>query len=84
MNPTLNAFRGRASEMLRSEAGSALRKRRSVDVETVFGDIKRNLGFTRFSLRGLEKVTSGWRPVATGHNIRKLFLAESRRAGASA
>ena len=43
MNPTLNAFRIRASEMLRTETGSALRKRRSVDVETVFGDIKRNL-----------------------------------------
>ncbi|MBM6776404.1 transposase [Collinsella tanakaei] len=52
VNPTLNAFRGRASEMLRSEAGSALRKRCSVDVETAFGNIKRNLGFTRFTLGG--------------------------------
>lgn len=88
VNPTLNAFRRRASEMLRTEAGSALRKRRSVDVETVFGDIKRNLGFTRFTLRGLEKVTLEWRLVATGHNIRKLFLAESKKgkpiAGATA
>ena len=49
-------------------------------METVFGDIKRNLGFTRFTLRGLEKVTLEWRLVATGHNIRKLFLAESRKA----
>lgn len=68
--------------MLRSEAGSALRKRRSVDVETAFGNIKRNLGFTRFTLRGLEKVELEWRLVAMGHNIRKLFLAESRKAGA--
>ena len=85
VNPTLNEYRRRASEMLRTEAGSALRKRRSVDVETVFGDIKRNLGFRRFTLRGLEKVTLEWRLVATGHNIRKLFLAESRKApGATA
>lgn len=84
MNPTLNAFRSRASEMLHTETGSALRKRRSVDVETVFGDIKRNLGFTRFTLRGLEKVTLEWRLVATGHNIRKLFLAESRKRKAEA
>ncbi|WP_343217560.1 transposase [Collinsella sp. An271] len=84
VNPTLNAFRGRASEMLRSEAGSALRKRCSVDVETAFGNIKRNLGFTRFTLRGLEKVELEWRLVATGHNIRKPFLAESRKAGAGA
>ena len=79
VNPTLNAFRSRASKMLRTETGSALRKRRSIDVETVFGDIKRNLGFTRFTLRGLEKVTLEWRLVATGHNIRKLFLAGCRK-----
>ncbi len=52
-----------------------------MDVETVFGDIKRNLGFTRFTLRGLEKVELEWRLVATGHNIRKMFLA---RTGAEA
>lgn len=84
VNPTLNAFRSRASEMLHTEVGSVLRKRRSVDVETVFGNIKRNLGFTRFTLRGLEKVTLEWRLVATGHNIRKLFLAESRKRKAEA
>ena len=84
----MNAFKSRASEMLHTEIGSALRKKRSVDVETVFGDIKRNLGFTRFTLRGLEKVTLEWRLVAAGHNIRKLFLAEcekgKRAAGAMA
>ena len=84
VNPALSAFKRRASEMLHTEIGSALRKRRSVDVETVFGDIKRNLGFTRFTLRGLEKVALEWRLVATGHNIRKLFLAESRRRKAEA
>ena len=36
-NPALNAFRRRASEMLHTEIGSALRKKRSVDVETAFG-----------------------------------------------
>lgn len=84
VNPALSAFRRRASEMLHTEIGSALRKKRSVDVETVFGDIKRNLGFTRFTLRGLEKVTLEWRLVATGHNIRKLFLAESKKRKAMA
>ena len=87
-NPALNAFKSRAGEMLRTEAGSALRKRRSVDVETVFGGVERNLGFTRFTLRSLEKVALGWRLVAAGHNIRKLFLAEcekgKRTAGAMA
>ena len=76
-----DSYRRRASALLHTERGSALRKRRGVDVETVFGDIKRNLGFARFTLRGLEKVELEWRLVATGHNIRKMFLA---RTGAEA
>ena len=81
VNPRLAEYRRRASALLHTERGSALRKRRGVDVETAFGDIKRNLGFTRFTLRGLEKVELEWRLVATGHNIRKMFLA---RTGAEA
>lgn len=81
VNPRLAEYRRRASALLHTERGSALRKRRGVDVETVFGDIKRNLGFTRFTLRGLEKVELERRLVATGHSIRKMFLA---RTGAEA
>ena len=65
----------RAAEMLHTERGSALRKQRSVDVETIFGDIKRNWGFRRFLLRGLEKVGHEMRMVAMGHNIRKMAYA---------
>ena len=75
VNPTLDAFKRRASEMLRTERGSALGRRRSVDVETIFGDIKRNWNFRRFFLRGLEKVDHEMRMVAMGHNIRKLAYA---------
>ena len=75
VNPTLDAFKRRASEMLRTERGSMLRRRRSVDVETIFGDIKRNWGFRRFLLRGLEKVDHEMRMVAMGHNIRKMAYA---------
>ena len=75
VNPTLDAFKARASEILRTERGSMLGRRRSVDVETIFGDIKRNWGFRRFLLRGLEKVDHEMRMVAMGHNIRKLTYA---------
>ena len=75
VNPVLDAFRARASEMLRTERGSTLRKQRSVDVETIFGDIKRDWGFRRFRLRGLEKVDHEMRMVAMGHNIRKMAYA---------
>ncbi|NTU89087.1 MAG: IS1182 family transposase, partial [Actinobacteria bacterium] len=75
INPTMDFFKQRASEMLNTEEGSRLRKKRSVDVETVFGDIKRNHGFTRFHLRGLDKVSLEWQLVAMGHNMRKIALA---------
>ena len=78
INPRLSFFKKRASEMLHTEKGRDLRKRRGIEVETVFGDIKRNAGFTRFLLRGLDKVTHEMRLVATAHNIRKLFYEKTR------
>ena len=75
VNRNLVEKRARADELLCSEEGSRLRRQRGIDVETVFGDIKSNLGLTRFSLRGLEKVTHEWNLFAMGHNIRKLHLA---------
>ena len=80
INPRLDALKEKASMLLHTPEGSELRKRRGIDVETVFGDIKRNLGFTRFTLRGLEKTRLEWRLIAAGHNIRKLHLAELGKA----
>lgn len=45
-------------------------------METVFGDIKRDFGFSRFTPRGLDKCAPGFRLVAAGHNIRKLHAFE--------
>lgn len=81
VNEKLRAFKERASKMLCTEEGTRLRKKRSVDVETVFGDIKRNMGFTRFTLRGLKKAELEFRLVAMGHNIRKIMrVVEAVRA----
>ena len=76
VNPKADACRKEASRMLHTERGSALRKQRGIDVETIFGDIKRNWRFTRFHLRGLEKVDHVFRLVAMSHNLRKLALAQ--------
>ncbi|MBR3157727.1 MAG: transposase [Atopobiaceae bacterium] len=67
-------------EIGKERAGAGARedglgRRRSVDVETIFGDIKRNWGFRRFLLRGLEKVDHEMRMVAMGHNTRKMAYA---------
>lgn len=68
----LMEYRRQARENLTSETGIALRKKRSVDVETVFGNIKQNMRFRRFHLRGLAKVNTEWGLVCIAHNMRKL------------
>lgn len=68
----LLAYRRQARDNLTSEMGKALRAKRSVEVETVFGHIKHNMRFRRFHLRGLEKVNIEWGLVCIAHNMRKL------------
>jgi transposase len=65
-------YRKQARENLTTELGKQLRAERCVEVETVFGHIKHNLGFRRFHLRGLEKVKTEWGLVCIAHNMRKL------------
>ncbi len=77
VNPLRDAYRRRAERRLTSAEGVVLRRRRATDVETVFGNIKQNHGFKRFTLRGLDKVTHEWHLVAFAHNMRKLFEAMS-------
>jgi transposase len=68
----LLAFRKQARENLTSEEGKRLRAQRSVEVETVFGNVKHNMGFRRFHLRGLQKVKTEWGLVSIAHNMKKL------------
>jgi transposase len=68
----LMAYREQARDRLISPEGVKLRKLRSVEVESVFGQIKQNMGFRRFSLRGKEKVETEWGLVSIAHNMRKL------------
>jgi transposase len=71
VNHTLNEHKRKATERLTSEKGIYYRKRRSVDVEPVFGNIKSNHGFRRFMLRGKEKVLIEAGLLALAHNLRK-------------
>ena len=47
-------------------------KKRAATIEPVFGNIKANLGYRRFSRRGLPAVNSEWRLLCTAHNLLKL------------
>jgi hypothetical protein len=57
---------------LDSAEGRALYKLRQQTVELVFGIIKAVLGFTEFSLRGLDKVAGEWDLVALAYNCKRL------------
>lgn len=65
-------YRKEARENLTTELGRRLRAERCVEVETVFGQIKHNMGFRKFHLRGLDKVKTEWGLVCIAHNMRKL------------
>ena len=70
--------RGLAARMalkLRRAGHRSRYRLRKVVVEPVFGQIKAGMGFVRFLLRGLTKVTGEWALVTTAHNLRKLIAA---------
>ncbi len=65
-------LRVRMLERLASKAGAAAYAKRKTTVEPVFGNLKANLGFRRFSRRGLDATRSEWRLFCTVHNLLKL------------
>ena len=65
-------WRREMAAKLDSKAGRALYRLRKQTVEPVFGIVKAVLGFTRFSLRGLDKVDGEWRLVALACNCKRL------------
>ena len=73
-SPAWDKYKQQARERLSTEKGCELKKQRSVDVESSFGDIKYNQGYSRFRLRGLKKVNIEWGLIAISHNLRKVAL----------
>lgn len=69
----LKEYRAKARELLETESGKIYRRKRSVEVESVFGDIKRNRGFRRFNLRGKEKVNAEIGLISIAHNMIKCW-----------
>jgi len=70
---TLNNYRAKARSLLETDIGKQFSKKRSIEVESVFGDIKRNRSFERFNLRGTEKVNSELGLVSIAHNMIKVW-----------
>ncbi|MFC0612483.1 transposase, partial [Scopulibacillus daqui] len=61
--------KAKAKAALECEEKSTIYAQRKIGVESVFGHIKGNRSFRRFSLRGLDKVHVEFGIVALAHNI---------------
>ena len=68
----LERYKFRQRMRLLSPEGKELMKRRREDVEPVIGNIKRNMNFRTFHLRGQPKCLTEIGLVSIGHNLKKI------------
>lgn len=64
--------RARMEEKIETAEGKLLRMNRSIQAEGVFGYVKTDLQFRRFTMRGIQKVGAEWTLLAMAFNILKL------------
>lgn len=68
----LEKYHARQRLRLLSPAGKEMMKRRREDIEPTIGDVKRNMEFRRFNLRGKRKCLIELGLVSLGHNLKKI------------
>ncbi|MCQ2009891.1 IS1182 family transposase [Sporolactobacillus sp. STSJ-5] len=70
-NPVYEETKAKARRALNLEEGRARYRRRKLENEPVFGNLKQNMHFRRFHLRGLKKVHVEFGLLALAHNLMK-------------
>jgi transposase len=73
VNFRLNELKHKAKARLLSQEGLYYRSKRPIEPEAVWGQLKSNNKFNRFTLRGLSKIDIEFGLMAIGHNLRKLI-----------
>lgn len=73
LNHKLLEYKRKARELLMSKEGMEHRSKRPVEVEAVFGQLKKNKKFNRFMLREIKKVKVEFALLAMAHNMMKLL-----------
>ena len=76
--PTDAPFAERMIHRVATKAGRERYKQRQQTVEPIFGIIKEAMGFRRFSMRGLSKVSLEWTLVTLAYNLKRLFTMGAR------
>jgi hypothetical protein len=78
IGPHYGAVQRQRQKMANQDNKKSL-KRRSEIIERLFGQIKGNDGFHRWTFRGTEKVAAQWTMICTAINLRKLIAAVTLR-----
>ena len=81
INPVWEYIKVKANEKIESEETALYYAQRKIDVETVFGNIKQNMNFRRFHVRGTEKIFKEMGLVFLAHNFRKLVTRVRKYEG---
>jgi transposase len=71
----------RMAAKLQTEEGKEIYRQRKKIVEPVFGQVKFNLGFRRFRLKGSDKAGGEWTLVCLVHNINKIHAKIMAKGG---
>ncbi len=77
-HPWLIQTKEKIKSKLSTKTGKALYALRKMDIEPVIGNIKHNLGFKKFLLRGLSKATIETGLANIAHNLIKIFKTEQK------
>jgi transposase len=77
INHNLQKLKTKARENLESELGKEIYSKRCIEPEPVFGNIKQNKGFKRFTLTKISKVHIEFGLIAIAHNFGK-WIAKVR------
>ncbi|PKQ63065.1 transposase [Labilibaculum filiforme] len=72
INNRLRTYKQKARENLMSDKGLKHRSNRPIEPEAVFGQIKYNKGFNRFTMKGLDGINLEFGLLAIGFNLAKI------------
>jgi hypothetical protein len=78
VNHRLRAYKEKAKERLTSEKGLEHRRKRPIEPEAVFGQIKYNRHYKRFRHRGIKKINMDFGILAIAFNMAKLFNTRAK------
>ena len=79
VNHRLVKYRKQAAERLTSEEGIKYRRRRCIEPEAVFGQMKYDMGYKRFRHFGIDKVNMDFAFFAVAFNIKKMCSKINKR-----